>query len=432
MSCLPNLNQIAGIPIVIAFLSIATGQSWAQGGASLPIPSGKHKVGRVSFQWVDVKRPEVVTEAADDKREIVVQVWYPAAKPGRNPASYMPGVERLVSSAAGESLSNLFGPSWRSIASNELRTHSFDKAPVASGTKLPILIFSPGGGVPVVAYTTQMEDLASHGYVVIGVDHTYEAPGVVFPDGRVVTAAHDFLNRLRRQSANTESFEKSLTDMRAADLRFVVDKLQELENDAASIFHARLELTRVGVFGHSRGGRSAARACQLDDRIKACLNQDGSWSWHPFWLDQSGRSLKQPFLMLDHLDPDPTDEVFRKMGTTREQYVGRRMARQAEAREKLYATVAGGSYHVTIKTPGVSHNSFLDIRQLGRPDGAGINAWPEDIRAATPHEHILNTITAWTRAFFDNSIRGVPEPLADLARTPGSEAEIRRYSPRSK
>ena len=149
--------------------------------------------------------------------------------------------------------------------------------------------------------------------------------------------------------------------------------------------------------------------------------------WQPFWLDESGRSMNQPYMTLDHLDPDPPDEVFSKMGTTREQYVARRSARQAEAEKKLYGTVAGGSYHVTITTPGVSHNSFLDIRQLGRPDGPGINSWPGDVRAATPHAHILDAISLSTRAFFDKTIRGDPKPLAALERKRGSDFEVRRY-----
>jgi len=116
------------------------------------------------------------------------------------------------------------------------------------------------------------------------------------------------------------------------------------------------------------------------------------------------------------------------MGTTRELYAQKRSARQAEARERLYGTVAGGSYHVTIKTPGISHNSFADIRLLGRPDAGTINLWPKDVQAATPHEHILNLITTFTRAFFDKSIRGVPGPLVDLARrSVEAEVEMRLY-----
>ena len=88
--------------------------------------------------------------------------------------------------------------------------------------------------------------------------------------------------------------------------------------------------------------------------------------------------------------------------------------RQAGAGEKLYGTIEGGSYHVKIKTPGVSHNSFSDIRLLGRPDGAGINAWPADVRAVTPNGRVLKAICTWTRAFFDKTVRGIPGPLDEL------------------
>jgi len=72
---------MVGIRVLAAFLWIAAGQSWGQADATLPVPSGGRSVGRASLHWVDPKRPEVATEAADDKREILVHVWYPAAKP---------------------------------------------------------------------------------------------------------------------------------------------------------------------------------------------------------------------------------------------------------------------------------------------------------------------------------------------------------------
>ncbi len=411
---------------LVACLSLGEGQVWAQ-TATLPTPSGKHPIGKSSFHWFETKHPGNGAQSTDDRREVLVQIWYPAAGPGRKRAQYLPGAEALASSPAAAALANLFGPSWRSIASNELRTHAFDEAPVARGKRLPILVFSSGGGAPVAAYTAQMEDLASQGYVVAGINHMSDLPGVVLPDGRLIMS-----RPAAPQTGSAESIEKKRTDMRAADIRFVVDQLQHLNANAESTFHARLDLTRLGVFGHSAGGRSSARACQLDARIKACLNQDGNMGWQPFWLDGSNNSMRQPYMTLDHLDLDPPDEVFRKMGTTREQYVARKSARQAEAREKLYETVGGGSYHVTIRTPGVSHNSFPDIRQLGRPDGPGINSWPDDVRAATPNTEILKAITAWTRAFFDKTIRQDPKLFSALERTQGSDVEVRRYGSASK
>ena len=245
----------------------------------------------------------------------------------------------------------------------------------------------------------------------------------------MLTAANDYAERLRRAAPNPEKFEESLSAMRAADIVFAIDKLRDVGGDRKSIFSGRLDLTRIGVFGHSRGGRTAARVCQVDQRVKACLNQDGNWSWQPFWLDANGRSLDQPFMMLDHLDGELPDEAFSKMGTTREQYARNRSARQAAAREKLYATVAGGSYHVTITTPGISHNSFLDVRLLGRPDGAAINTWPKDVQAATPHARILRQITNFTRAFFDKRLRDASGTLLELAGGPSAEVQIRVFGP---
>jgi hypothetical protein len=214
--------------------------------------------------------------------------------------------------------------------------------------------------------------------------------------------------------------------MLAADIVFVIDKLHEL-NEGHSLFRSKLDSSRVGVFGHSRGGRVAARTCQKDPRVKACANQDGMMYWHPFWLDERGRSMTQPFRMLDHLDPDPPDEAYPQMGTTRQAYLDNRAERRATARGQIFATIKGGSHHVTITTPGVSHNSFSDIRFLGRPDGGNINLWPKDVQAVTPHLHILRRITGFTAAFFDKYLLGKPAPILDNPGESGTDVIVQRY-----
>lgn len=417
--------------LVVALLAMAASQSCAPSVPTLPAPTGPHSVGRVSFHWVDASRPEIAG-AAGARRELMVYVWYPAAGAGTVRAPYVPGADRLASSPAAGPLSRLFGPSWPSIVSARLQSHSFEGAPPAAGPKLPVLVFSPGAGVTIFAYTTQMEELASQGYVVVGLEHTYDAPGVLFPDGRIVTSADEFWTHLRRESADAESFDKQVVDIQAADAMFVIGKLKDLDAGASPLFASRLDLARIGAFGHSRGGRTAARLCQLDPRVKACLSEDGSLSWHPFELDQYGRAMDQPFMMLDHLDPELPDNVYAQMGTTREAYVRNRSARQAEAREKLYAAVAGGSCHVTITTPGISHNSFLDTRLLGRPDAGTINAWPRDVQAATPHARILSLVASFTRAFFDQHLRGAPASVADLTRASSGDVKIEQFGAASK
>lgn len=369
-------------PSILILTAVAVAQP------TLPPPTGRHPVGRTSLQWTNSK-----------SRELHARVWYPAAKRTGEPATYFP---EAGSQAA--SMANLFGPAWTAISAGSLRSHAYEQAAPLSGSRLPVLIFSPGGGVPSIGYTTQLEDLASHGYVVIALEHAAVAPVA---------------------GASPDKAEQNTTESLAVDIVFMLDRLQELPGD--SLFTGRLDLTRIGVFGHSRGGRTAARVCQLDPRVKACLNQDGSFSWHPFWLDANGRNMEQPFMMLDHLDAELPDAVFSQMKTTREEYNRRRSARQAEAREKIYGTIAGGSYHVTIKTPGISHNSFTDVRLLGRPDAAAINSWPKDVQAATPNEQILRQIAAYTRAFFDRHLRGARGTLPKLTGGASADIEIRRY-----
>jgi hypothetical protein len=398
---------------------------------ALPAPAGPFAVGRVSYHWVDAKRSD-----SNGARELLVYVWYPAATPtsqAKAPAyaSYLPGAEQLKSSAAARSLSNLFGPSWTLLTSNGLASHSLSNAAAVGGKKFSALIFSPGGGGTSIAYTTQLEDLASHGYVVVGVEHTLDAPAVVFPDGRIVLASDSYWTHLPHDAGDPDGVEKAIVETRAADIMFVIDRLVDLQKDRGSLLRSRLDLSRVGVFGHSRGGRAAARVCQLDKRVKACLNEDGNMAWQPFWLDSSGRSMDQPFMMLDHLDAELPDEAFRQMGATREQYVERRSARQAEAREKFYGTVKGGSYHVTMQIPGMSHNSFSDSRMLGRPDAGTINSWPKDVQSATPNARILTRIAELTRAFFDKTLRGTPAPALDPARAT-AELQIERFGAAAK
>src|SRR5690242_5677533 len=69
-------------------------------------------------------------------------------------------------------------------------THAVQGAGFAHAVKRsPVLIFSHGGGEARETYTAQLEDLASHGYAVAAVTHTYEAALAIFPDGRHIVLA---------------------------------------------------------------------------------------------------------------------------------------------------------------------------------------------------------------------------------------------------
>ena len=61
-----------------------------------------------------------------------------------------------------------------------------DATPLARRGGWPVVLFSPGFGVERELYAGLVEDLASHGYVVVSIDHPHDAGVVEFPDGRVV------------------------------------------------------------------------------------------------------------------------------------------------------------------------------------------------------------------------------------------------------
>jgi dienelactone hydrolase len=124
-------------------------------------------------------------------------------------------------------------------------------------------------------YTSLAEDLASHGYVVVGFDAPYRSFVVVFPDGRVIARAAqnnaELVGGLQQVQLATK-----LSQAWSADMSFALDQLEQLNaTDASSRFTGRLDLQRVGVFGHSLGGATALQFCHDDSRCKAGIDVDG-------------------------------------------------------------------------------------------------------------------------------------------------------------
>jgi predicted dienelactone hydrolase len=125
-------------------------------------------------------------------------------------------------------------------------------------------------------YSTLAEDLASHGYVVVGFDAPYRTRVIVFPDGRVIERTPENNPELYSGEELTRRADKLLAAW-TADAAFVLDRLEQLSSpDASSKFSGRLDMSRVGLFGHSFGGATAAQFCCQDARCKAGIDVDGS------------------------------------------------------------------------------------------------------------------------------------------------------------
>jgi len=146
---------------------------------------------------------------------------------------------------------------------------------------------------------------------VVGFDAPYRTGVVVFPDGRVMRRTPENNPELcaeKEQAQQAPCMSKLLTAW-TTDIAFVLDRLQQLNTSASSgKFTGRLDLTRVGVFGHSFGGATAAQFCHDDSRCKAGIDVDGQ----PFGsVIQAG--LRQPFMFLLSGHGNSSDPVSRRI-----------------------------------------------------------------------------------------------------------------------
>jgi dienelactone hydrolase len=319
----------------------------------LPAPTGRHPVGRVSFEWVDRARAEVYSSDPQDRRELVVWLWYPAAPgPGAERAAYLPEPW----APAGQFLG---------LDAAGLRSHAVADAPLADEqSSYPVLVQSQSGFPPLLLAAIA-EELASHGYVVVGVNHTYETAVTVFADGRVVPMSPAATAGLLGPQTETRPYQEqfaqraAVCDYKAADLASVADQLEQLTADAAGLLAGRLDLDRLGGFGHSFGGNAALQWCRNDRRCRAAANLDGA-----LWTEVGRVGLDRPVLQVLAEHPE-----FALSGA---EAVAAGMATDAAAYDTEKAITLGGWRTVqqqgrpgyTVQVKGAGHLSFLDVGLL--------------------------------------------------------------------
>ncbi|MFF7371644.1 alpha/beta hydrolase [Streptomyces tricolor] len=329
-------------------------------------PAGPAPVGAVELHLVDRSRTDPWT---DRPRELMATVAYPAVDVRDRPLLpwLPPGAERALKARYGGALDGYAFP----------RTHSADRAPARPGRR-PVLLYSPGAASDRTFNTLVVEELVSWGYVVVTVDHPHDSGEVEFPDGRVVLSAGE---------GSTEAEVTAAVAVRAADLRFVLGSLAVLSRggnpDAERRrlprgLRAALDLTRVGAFGHSRGGAAAAALMDLDPRVRAGADLDGT-----VFGPVVGRGLDRPFLLMDTavhdgLDKDPYwPEFWRNLRGWR------RCLRLADA----------------------GHHSFTDLVALAPQLPPGPPLQVGTIAA----DRAVAAVRATVRAFFDLQLRGRPD-----------------------
>jgi dienelactone hydrolase len=355
---------------------------------TLAVPTGPQAVGRTSFEWIDRTRDEPFTDDPADDRELVIWMWYPAEPmPDAERAPYLPGLwGDLIGDALGLDL-------------DRVAVHAVADAPVASGqSRYPLVLLSPGSGIMPAVYTALAEELASHGFLVVGVNHTYNASVTVFADGRLRPAAPEAQPKPTDLDAMRTAGE-TVTELHAADLAFVLDRLEALDDETGP-FAGRLDLSRIGVLGHSLGGAAAAELCRVDRRCDAGVNMDGL-----FWGEVAESGVPVPFLLL-MAENQPCAEVAQLQDVPVE---------LCEALEALFTenwqtvqeTAAPGTWVII---DGSRHGSYSDAPFL--PAGAEILRSLVGGATIEP-ERMWRVTSDLLLAFFNAHLNGTLAPLLD-------------------
>jgi protein tyrosine phosphatase (PTP) superfamily phosphohydrolase (DUF442 family) len=388
-----------------------------------PHPTGPYAIGTLTYHWIDPARSEVFgahLQGRQGPRELMVQIWYPAAAdPRAQRAPYLQEADAVTSAFAHihHKPAFVFGHL------KDITTNAVASAAVADAqADYPVLLFLEGVTGFRQMNTYQVEELVSHGYVVAAIDQPGAAADVVFPDGRQVTGM-----TLEQIHASIDSSYMpdptvprmigmvptgvGLIQYFAQDAVFTLDQLAALNRaDSNGILTGKLNMQRVGAFGVSLGGIVVAEACHLEPRLKACLMMDA-----PMPTDVVASGLQQPSMWITR-DADGMRLERRTAGGWSEAEI---QAHQATMRA-VYQSLPGAGYFVQVR--GMFHSNFTDIPNW--------SPWTTQMRLSGPidGQRGHDIVNAYSLAFFDRHL--VERTAAQLdvatARYPEVHFESRR------
>lgn len=337
-------------------LALPAAPATADPALRLPASTGTHPVGMTSLYLKDTSRsdpwvPEV------PYRELMVSLFYPTTRSHGTKTRYVTPAESAALLEDG-GLTDLPPDLLTTIRTNSVRNTRI------AGRDLPLVVLSPGYTKPRATLTALAEDLASRGYVVAVVGHTYENVGQSFPDGRFLGCASCEVDHL-------PGFWEKLAQGRARDVSFVLDELLDR--------YRQIDGDRIAMGGHSAGGGSTTTAMVADDRIKAGFDIDGR-AYIPL-----SENLDRPFLYLIKYPPGAP------FPSCSEPFV-----------QDDWQYLTGWKRWLTLT--GAQHASFTDIGLLA--DQLGV-----DLGATVDATRVQAITRAYVGAFLDQNLRGKERPL---------------------
>ncbi|WP_394234035.1 alpha/beta hydrolase family protein [Niallia oryzisoli] len=369
---------------------------------NLPKTTGEYKVGSTTYDWVDTSRKDLLDPK--NKRELKVQVWYPsdkASSKGKKKEPYLPmtekGINQIISTFS-------FGELFADV--NDINTQVYKDGRLSTKEKIyPVVLFSHGLGVSNWNYQWLTRELASQGFIVVSIDHSHFSFGTEFQDGRFIPTASQFLPG--NSIPQLEEYDDYVNNIWVKDIQFVIKKLGTL-NKKDKIFKNKLDLKNIAAVGHSMGGAAAARALQVEPKIKSAINIDGS-----FMGLTDTETMTKPFAFIK----TEMSEMFLTGKVEQPLPPGLDPQTEQELREMFHVyndrykqVVTGPAYDITIYG-GAIHNSFTDMPLL-RPYLSGTMYDNDSIFPANP-EPIYEVTNRVIVDFLEKTLNGKKKTILD-------------------
>lgn len=350
---------------------------------TMPSPTGEYAIGTESRHLIDHARAESLSEDHNEKRELMINIWYPV-----DPDQVEKHDVEHYPSDLGEAISLVFGvPKQLFSHADLIPTHIVRGAAMSSAeAEYPVIFFSPGVRSTRFQSLTAIEELVSHGYIVVGMDHPYTSAKVTFPDNQSIyyVPGKDYDTSAALYESNVEGIS-----IRAKDSSFVLDTLTVWNaQDPEGLLDGKLDLERVGIFGHSYGGATTAETLAKDPRFKAGVSLEGG-----FWGKVAHSGLEQPFMYMmtgetaKSFDPKQTkkDKVFY------EEFLPDLQSVMNKSTSDTYYLIVDHFFH----------QSFTDIALIS----------PKLFAKEIDPVHNIEITRSYVRAFFDQYLKGEQQLL---------------------
>lgn len=268
----------------------------------IPKPSGKYSIGTRTYDLVDTSRDAVYSDSLSENRKIKFQIWYPTEiTEGYEKVKWIEDGTILTRQLA----SSMHFPSFMLDQTAFINSNSYKNAPISNSlNNYPVVIISHGWLGFRELHTDFAEELASHGYIAISIDHTYGSQAVKFENGDIAYLKPEALPNADSTSSFAEYADKLVTTY-GQDIISVLDDLEDLNMDPD--FKDKLNLDKIGLLGHSTGGGGDVYASLKDKRVKAVLGLDAWIKPIESQFEGFGLSIPSLFIRSEQWSSVPND-----------------------------------------------------------------------------------------------------------------------------